>query len=75
MGEVERGEKSISIDSLYRVAVALRVPLSVLTDVGRSHSTVPNGDAEKIFALMLKKRRPAQLRRAYEVVRAALLRE
>jgi transcriptional regulator with XRE-family HTH domain len=26
IGEVERGEKSISIDSLDRVAVALRVP-------------------------------------------------
>ena len=27
IGEVERGEKSISIDSLYRVSVALEIPL------------------------------------------------
>jgi transcriptional regulator with XRE-family HTH domain len=41
IGEVERGEKSISIDSLYRVSVALEVPLRELTDVGDKHSTVP----------------------------------
>ena len=33
IGEVERGEKSISIDSLYRVSVALAVPLRQLVDV------------------------------------------
>ncbi len=33
IGEVERGEKSISIDSLYRVAVALGVSLRALTDL------------------------------------------
>jgi transcriptional regulator with XRE-family HTH domain len=33
IGEVERGEKSISIDSLYRVAVALGAPLRALTDI------------------------------------------
>jgi len=33
IGEVERGEKSISIDSLYRVSVALEIPLRELTDV------------------------------------------
>jgi transcriptional regulator with XRE-family HTH domain len=36
IGEVERGEKSISIDSLYHVAVALGVALRELTDVRRS---------------------------------------
>jgi transcriptional regulator with XRE-family HTH domain len=30
IGEVERGEKSITIDSLYRVAQALRTPLGDL---------------------------------------------
>jgi hypothetical protein len=48
---VERGEKSISIDSLYKISVALRVPLSVLSDVGTSRRSVPNGDSEKILAL------------------------
>ena len=72
IGEVERGEKSISIDSLYKVSVALGVPLSLLTDVGTSRRSVPNGDAEKIMALVLDKRRSAQLRRAYEVLRTIL---
>jgi transcriptional regulator with XRE-family HTH domain len=72
IGEVERGEKSISIDSLYKVSVALRVPLSVLTDVGTSRRSVPNGDAEKILALVLDRHRPSELRRGYEMVRAIL---
>jgi transcriptional regulator with XRE-family HTH domain len=33
IGEVERGEKSITIDSLYRVSLALQVPLRDLADV------------------------------------------
>jgi transcriptional regulator with XRE-family HTH domain len=33
ISEVERGEKSISVDSLYKVSVALAVPLGPLTDV------------------------------------------
>lgn len=33
IGEVERGIKSISVDSLYRVATALGVPLRALTDL------------------------------------------
>jgi transcriptional regulator with XRE-family HTH domain len=72
IGEVERGEKSISIDSLYRVSVALKVPLSLLTDVGRSHRSVPKVDAERILALVLGGRRPGHIRRSYEVLRAML---
>jgi len=51
IGEVERGEKSISIDSLYRASVALEVPLRDLTDIGDKH-TVPTEEAQKIFALV-----------------------
>ena len=32
LGEVERGEKSISVDSLYRVALALRKPMAKILD-------------------------------------------
>jgi transcriptional regulator with XRE-family HTH domain len=39
IGEVERGEKSITIDSLYRVAQALKTPLGELTSM--------NGHARK----------------------------
>ena len=73
IGEVERGEKSISIVSLYRVSVALGVSLRQLTDVkpGR-RAVVPSADAEKIVALVSERRRPADMRRAYEVLRKML---
>ena len=67
VGEVERGEKSISIDSLYRVSVALAVPLSLLTDVGRSRSSVPSHDAERVLALVVDRPRPT-VRRAYGIL-------
>jgi XRE family transcriptional regulator, regulator of sulfur utilization len=68
IGEVERGEKSISIDSLYRVSVALEVPLRDLTDIG-DQRTVSTDEAEKIFALV-SRRRPENVRKAYNVLRA-----
>ena len=71
IGEVERGEKSISIDSLYRVSVALDIPLRELTDVRADRaSAVPSEDAEKIFALLAGSRRPEEIRRAYRVLQA-----
>ena len=72
IGEVERGEKSISIDSLYHVAVALEIPLRELTDVRADRpSSVPSEEAEKIFALVSTRRhREDELRRAYKVLQA-----
>ena len=71
IGEVERGEKSISIDSLYRVSVALEIPLRELTDVRADKpSAVPSADAEQIFALVSGRRRPEDIRKAYRVLRA-----
>jgi transcriptional regulator with XRE-family HTH domain len=71
IGDVERGEKSISIDSLYRVSVALEIPLRELTDVRTDKpSAVPSEDAEKIFALVSGRRRPEDIRTAYRVLRA-----
>lgn len=75
IGEVERGEKSISIDSLYRVSVALEVPLRDLTDVRADKVTVvPSEDAQKIFALVAGRRRANDVRRAYGVLRALFAR-
>ncbi len=70
IGEVERGEKSISIDSLYRVSVALEIPLRELTDVADKPSAVPSEEAEKIFALVSGKRRLKDIRKAYRVLQA-----
>ena len=67
IGEVERGEKSISIDSLYRVSVALAVPLWLLTDVGKSRNSVPSRDAERVLALVVDRPRPT-IRRAYAIL-------
>ena len=75
IGEVERGEKSISIDSLYWVSVALEIPLRELTDVRADKpSAVPSEDAEKIFALVAGRRRPQDIRRAYRVLQAIFCR-
>ena len=75
IGEVERGEKSISIDSLYHVAVALGVPLSELTNV-RSEvaKSGASEEVEKIFALVTARRSPKEVRKAYEVLRAMFAR-
>src|SRR5712664_2548606 len=71
IGEVERGDKSISIDSLYRVSVALEISLRELTDVRADKpSVVPSEDAEKIFTLVSGRRRPADIRKVYRVLRA-----
>jgi transcriptional regulator with XRE-family HTH domain len=73
IGEVERGEKSISVDSLYHVAVALEVPLRHLTDVrpGR-RAVVPSEEAERIYALVAGHKRPADVRRVHAVIRTML---
>jgi transcriptional regulator with XRE-family HTH domain len=73
IGEVERGEKSISVDSLYHVSTALGIPMRTLTDVQPSRRNhVPGEEVEEIYALLSGCRRPADLRRAREVLRAML---
>ncbi len=67
VGEVERGEKSISVDSLARVAEALGVGLEELLQ----SPAVRNPDAQRIYALVLATPR-SRLRNAYAVLRAAL---
>ena len=70
IGEVERGEKSISVDSLYSVARALEVPLKTLTDVPANAHLTPTEEAEKLFALLIQHRTPRQLGKAYDALRA-----
>lgn len=73
IGEIERGEKSISIDSLYKVSEALAVPLGQLTDVQRSRrAATPSQDAERIFALVSGRHPAAKVRRAYQMLRTIL---
>jgi transcriptional regulator with XRE-family HTH domain len=73
IGEVERGQKSISIDSLYAVAVALQTPLRALVDVRPGEPATPapvSEDVERIYALMAGPHRHEDVRRAYNVLRA-----
>jgi transcriptional regulator with XRE-family HTH domain len=72
IGEVERGEKSISIDSLFKVSVTLGVPLGQLTNVSSRRAAPPSQDAEKIFALVSGRHPTAKLRRAYNMLRTML---
>jgi hypothetical protein len=65
---VERGEKSISVDSLYRVAVALDIPLRDLIDIRPNKGLASSSDAEKVFALLADRHQPAAMRRAYRVL-------
>lgn len=61
IGEVERGEKSISIDSILKVARALDIPLRSLLD-GIGKRTTP--DLEQILALLANKPEAAVKRAA-----------
>lgn len=73
IGEVERGQKSISIDSLYAVAVALQTPLRALVDIrpGEQQPPVqPSEDVDRIYALIAGPHRQEEVRRAYNVLRA-----
>ena len=74
IGQVERGQKSISIDSLYRVAAALRVPLRWLTDIP-SGGQQPRPEAERVFALVAGASRAANLGLAYRKLAAVLSNE
>jgi len=72
IGEVERGQKSISIDSLYAVAVALQTPLRSLVDIrpGEPAAAPVSEDVERIYALIAGPHRQEDVRRAYNVLRA-----
>src|SRR5262249_6358953 len=69
IGEVERGEKSISLDSLYHGSVALGDPLRDLTAVADRPRTVATEEAEKIYTLVSRWRRPENVRKAYDILR------
>ena len=67
LGEVTRGEKSISLDSLYRVAKALGVGM---TDLIPSPSKV-SPEAERLYALVARKP-PTVVKRVLRLVEAAV---
>jgi transcriptional regulator with XRE-family HTH domain len=71
LGEVERGEKSISVDNLYHVARALGVPMRELLDGPRAAASL-DGDGAKLFALVAGLRKPAEIRRAHTVLQTVL---
>jgi transcriptional regulator with XRE-family HTH domain len=70
IGEVERGEKSISVDSLYRVSVAFRVPLRELVDIPASEAG--SAEYDRVLALLGRHRTPEQLERVLTALRGLL---
>jgi XRE family transcriptional regulator, regulator of sulfur utilization len=68
IGQVERSEMSISVDSLSRVSRALEVPLDLLTDLPPDGQALPSAEADRLLALLAEKG-SAELRRAYMVVK------
>ncbi len=70
IGEVERGEKSISVDSLYRIATALKIPLAGITDGIGQRTLHPT--ALKIIRLVGQQERAGGLHSAYSVLHALL---
>lgn len=72
IGEVERGEKSVSFDNLYRLAGALRIPIGVLTDVPSERDRrAMSAEAHRLVALILSVPR-GKRRNAYAVVTGVL---
>ena len=60
IGEVERGEKSISLDSLTRISEALKVPLHDLARIDRDCRTTPTRSSSSS-----SRRSPAGIRRSW----------
>jgi transcriptional regulator with XRE-family HTH domain len=63
IGEVERGQKSISVDSLHNVAAGLGVSVAQLVSRGETAPRTSTNLVDRIIVL-LRGRRKAQLRRA-----------
>ena len=67
--EVERGEKSISVDSLYHLASALDVPMALLVTLpGRE----PTPETAKLVGIADAGHSREELAKAVRVVRAVL---
>ncbi len=69
IGEVERGLKSISLDSLYRVSIALGIPIAFLTDV---RDLIPSDEGERILAIVSQLVRPEDVHAATQVLSVLL---
>jgi transcriptional regulator with XRE-family HTH domain len=74
VGEVERGYKSISVDSLHSIAAALKVPLTAFTDVPAGAAT-PGLELHRIVALILAQRHSRELLATTHQVLSALFGE
>jgi len=71
IGEVERGEKSISVDSLFRVTQALGTNLATAVYLPTAKQSMPSREVEQLYALVVR-RRPQKVRTALNVLKAFL---
>jgi transcriptional regulator with XRE-family HTH domain len=70
IGELERGEKSVSIDTLSRIADALDVPLRELTDYRKHPKDEPSRASEELSAFAVRLKEPER-EKALGILRAA----
>lgn len=72
IGLIERGEASPRIDSLYKIAVGLNIPLTKLLDLGKDitpKSTKSASSALSSLNLYLKTKSPGQVQMIHDVAR------
>ncbi len=72
IGEVERGDKGITLDSLYSLAKALGVPLREIIDVESAEGKAGAREMDQVLALFRSQPKPQEIRRALRVLRALL---
>ena len=70
IGEVERGEKAISIESLFHLSMALEVALRDLTDMATDRSDGVRQAGHHLSAVAVRAHRPEHGGRAHELLRA-----
>jgi XRE family transcriptional regulator, regulator of sulfur utilization len=72
IGEVERGDKGITLDNLYSISKALGVPLREVVDIipGKEQHSLP--ELDEALSLLRQQTRPREIRRVVRVVRALL---
>ena len=72
IGEVERGDKGITLDSLFSISKALGVPLRDIVDLTPEKEKAPLPEIDEVFALLRQRASAGQIKRAVKVLRALL---
>ncbi len=72
IGEVERGDKGITLDSLYSICQALGVPLREIVDITPEKEKASLPEVDEVLGLLRHHAKPREIHRAVKVLRALL---